>query len=231
MNPKSRGCGKTRLIPLALILLAPLNTLGALPPKVAEGKLTTSGRHLPATEITKPGWAMDLGGAIPHLAEEPIYADSNNITGKPLIGKNARPYADAGLAKALASAAEALAKKGYGVTIHDAYRPHKVTLKLWNAARELGLPDNTYACPYQASDHNRGAAVDISLYRLDGHAGPERPSPIGEKEPNEISEEAKNHKDLLRQTMRAAGFDGHPSEWWHFSYPPARVNMPGDWKP
>ncbi len=32
-----------------------------------------------------------------------------------------------------------------------------------------------------------------------------------------ISDEAKNNRKLLRETMEEAGFKGIKSEWWHFT--------------
>jgi D-alanyl-D-alanine dipeptidase len=55
-------------------------------------------------------------------------------------------------------------KMGYGLLVHDAYRPWYVTKVFWDAT-----PDDKkkfVADPSQGSRHNRGCAVDISLYDL-----------------------------------------------------------------
>lgn len=217
----------------AAVLALALAATGAGTPALAgpEKPPETGARKLPQTEKRRPAWAVDLCAALARPKWRAPYTDSNNITGRPLGRKGAKAYADAGLARALAAAENKLAKLGYGIEIHDAYRQHKTTIALWNAARILNMPDDTYACPYRASDHNRGAAVDICLYRLDGLPGPEKPSEIDAPEPPEISPEAKYHKTLLRETMVGAGFKPHHKEWWHFSFPPAQTNMPGDWRP
>jgi len=51
---------------------------------------------------------------------------------------------------------------GYGLLIHDSYRPWYVTKMFWD-----GTPDDKkifVADPSQGSRHNRGCAVDLTLY-------------------------------------------------------------------
>jgi D-alanyl-D-alanine dipeptidase len=59
---------------------------------------------------------------------------------------------------------KALAAKGYGLLIHDAYRPWYVTWMFWEATPP---EDHVFvADPAQGSRHNRGCAVDLTLYDL-----------------------------------------------------------------
>ena len=55
-------------------------------------------------------------------------------------------------------------KQGYGLLIFDAYRPWYVTKIFWDATP----PDKHQfvADPAQGSRHNRGCAVDLTLYDL-----------------------------------------------------------------
>src|SRR5690606_26450191 len=72
-------------------------------------------------------------------------------------------------AEALVRAHRKLAEQGYGLLIHDAYRPWHVTKMFFDAT-----PDSMkgfVADPATGSIHNRGAAVDLTLYELaDGRA-------------------------------------------------------------
>ena len=67
-------------------------------------------------------------------------------------------------AEAVVRVHRALASQGYGLLIHDAYRPWWVTKVFWEATppsmREF------VADPAQGSRHNRGCAVDLTLYDL-----------------------------------------------------------------
>src|SRR5204862_101127 len=57
---------------------------------------------------------------------------------------------------------EKLAKEGYGLLVFDGYRPWSVTKVFWEAtppAQRIFVAD-----PSQGSRHNRGCAVDLTLY-------------------------------------------------------------------
>ena len=57
---------------------------------------------------------------------------------------------------------KSLEKHGYGLLIHDAYRPWHVTKLFWEATPDSGRI--FVADPSKGSKHNRGAAVDLTLY-------------------------------------------------------------------
>jgi len=149
------------------------------------------------------------------------YATANNFVGRPVYAE-ARAFLQRPAAEALVRAHRALRDKGYGLLIFDAYRPWAVTKVFWNAVppekREF------VADPAKGSKHNRGCAVDLSLYDLASGAEVEMPSAY-----DEMSERA--HPDYgggpasartARATLRAAlekeGFGVEPNEWWHFNY-------------
>ena len=57
-----------------------------------------------------------------------------------------------------------LHQQGYGLLIFDGYRPWYVTKIFWDATPAA---DHSYvADPAQGSRHNRGCAVDLTLYDL-----------------------------------------------------------------
>ena len=64
----------------------------------------------------------------------------------------------------------ALETQGYGLLIHDAYRPWYVTKMFWDATPRVR--PRLRRRPAKGSKHNRGCAVDLTLYDLqDGQAG------------------------------------------------------------
>jgi D-alanyl-D-alanine dipeptidase len=149
------------------------------------------------------------------------YATSNNFLGTPLYTE-ARAFLQRPAAEALVRAHRELKAQGYGLIIHDGYRPWYVTEIFWDAT-----PDDKkifVANPKEGSKHNRGCAVDLSLYDL--QTGKEVKMPSGYDEmtkrayadyPGGTADE-RARRALLRQAMEKQGFVVNPDEWWHFDY-------------
>jgi len=149
------------------------------------------------------------------------YATSNNFLGRPVY-KQARAFLQRPAAEALVRANNALRKKGYGLIIHDGYRPWSVTKIFWDVT-----PDDKkifVADPAQGSRHNRGCAVDLSLFDL--KTGKEVVMTSGYDEMTERShinytggtDEQRRLRDLLRAAMETEGFAVYEPEWWHYDY-------------
>jgi D-alanyl-D-alanine dipeptidase len=108
------------------------------------------------------------------------------------------------------------------VLVFDGYRPWSVTKLFWDvtppAKREF------VANPRQGSKHNRGCAVDMSLYDLANGREVEMPSAYDEMSPRAYPDygggtpELRARRDLLRAAMENEGFTVEPNEWWHFNY-------------
>ena len=149
------------------------------------------------------------------------YATTNNFLGS-VFYSSARAFLQRPAAEALVRAARALRPLGYGLLIHDAYRPWYVTKVFWDATP----PASRWlvADPAQGSKHNRGAAVDITLYDLATGRPVEMPSTYDEATPRAVSDfpggtsRQRWHRALLRRVLEAQGFTVNPSEWWHFDY-------------
>jgi serine beta-lactamase-like protein LACTB len=136
--------------------------------------------------------------------------------------QQARAFLQRPAAEALVRAHRALGRMGLGLLIHDAYRPWYVTKMFWDAT-----PDSAkifVADPSQGSRHNRGAAVDLTLY--DRRTGQELEMVSGYDEfsiraypeyPGGTSRQRYN-RELLRRAMEAEGFRVYEAEWWHFDY-------------
>lgn len=149
------------------------------------------------------------------------YASTNNFLSTPVYSQ-ARAFLQRPAAEAVAAANRALNKLGYGLLIHDAYRPWYVTKIFWEATpvdKRIFVAD-----PSQGSRHNRGCAVDLSLYDL---ATGKPIEMVGVYD--EMSERSypgypggtslqRWHRDLLRSVMEQQGFEVYEVEWWHFDY-------------
>lgn len=149
------------------------------------------------------------------------YATSNNFLERPVYTE-ARAFLQRPAAEALVRANKSLRKKGYGLIIHDGYRPWSVTKIFWDATP--ADKKEFVADPSQGSRHNRGCAVDLSLFDL--KTGKEVVMPSGYDEMTERShinytggtEEQRRLRDMLRTAMEAEGFAVYEPEWWHYDY-------------
>ena len=91
------------------------------------------------------------------------YATRNNFLGTPVYTQ-ARAFLQRPAAEALLRAHRELKAHGYGLIIHDGYRPWYVTKIFWDATpvdKRIFVAD-----PAVGSNHNRGCAVDLSFYDL-----------------------------------------------------------------
>ena len=149
------------------------------------------------------------------------YASTNNFLGS-VFYSSARAFMQRPAARALVRASQVLRPLGYGILIHDAYRPWYVTKVFWDATP----PESRWlvANPTRGSKHNRGAAVDLTLYDLATGAPIEMPSTYDEATvraesgyPGGTSRQ-RWHRALLRRVLEAEGFTVNPSEWWHFDF-------------
>ncbi|HLN99247.1 MAG TPA: M15 family metallopeptidase [Pyrinomonadaceae bacterium] len=149
------------------------------------------------------------------------YATKNNFLGK-AVYKQARAFLQRPAAEALARVNQNLRKQGYGLVVFDGYRPWSVTKVFWDvtpADKRIFVAD-----PTKGSRHNRGCAVDLSLFDL--QTGQEAKMPSEYDEMTERAHinyecgtaEAKRLRELLRAAMAAEGFAVYEPEWWHYDY-------------
>jgi D-alanyl-D-alanine dipeptidase len=149
------------------------------------------------------------------------YATTNNFLGS-VFYSSAHAFLQRPAALGLVRAARVLRPLGYGILIHDAYRPWYVTKVFWDATP----PTSRWlvANPVRGSKHNRGAAVDLTLYELATGAPVEMPSTYDEATPRAAADfpggtaRQRWHRALLRRVLEAEGFAANPSEWWHFDF-------------
>jgi D-alanyl-D-alanine dipeptidase len=149
------------------------------------------------------------------------YASDNNFLGTPAYS-SARAFLQRPAADALVRVHRALAPFGYGLLVHDAYRPWYVTRMFWDAT--AGADHEFVANPATGSRHNRGAAVDLTLYDLQTGKAVRMPGGYDEFSHRSHADYPGGTslqrwlRDLLRREMESAGFTVNPSEWWHFDF-------------
>jgi len=149
------------------------------------------------------------------------YATSNDFLGTPVYSQ-ARAFLQRPAAEALLRIQQKLKSLGYGLLIHDAYRPWYVTKIFWDATPPEGKI--FVADPAQGSRHNRGCAVDLTLYDLATGKPVEMPGTYDEMSPRSFPDYPGGtslqrwHRDLLRRAMESEGFSVYESEWWHFDF-------------
>ena len=138
------------------------------------------------------------------------YAGTNNFMSNKFYTL-AKAYMQRPAAEALGRVQRNLKDKGYGLLIHDAYRPWYVTKMFWDATPE----DKKIfvANPQNGSRHNRGCAVDLTLYDLKTGKVIEMVGGYDEfterSFPNYYggTTEQRWHRKLLRDVMEAEGFN------------------------
>ena len=201
------GANQLRITPVRSVdELKPI-ALAATPPKD-----TTAKRAPDLVELTSLDSTIKL---------EIRYATRNNFLGTQIYD-TARAFMERPAANALERANKTLAIFGLGLLIHDAYRPWYVTKIFWDAT-----PDSVkwlVANPTEGSRHNRGAAVDLTLYELSSGRVVEMPSTYDESTTRAYADYAGGtarqrwYRALLRKAMEHEGFTVNPREWWHFDY-------------
>ncbi len=153
------------------------------------------------------------------------YATSNNLVGQPVYAE-ARAFLQRPAAEALVKVNAALKPLGYGLLVFDGYRPWSVTKVFWDITSRENK--KFVANPKQGSRHNRGCAVDLSLYEMATGKEVQMTGVYDEMSDRSYptytggTAEQRRLRDLLRTHMEANGFKVYEYEWWHFDY--------DDWK-
>lgn len=149
------------------------------------------------------------------------YATGDNFVGR-AVYPEARAFLQKPAAKAVVRVHRKLKERGLGLVIFDGYRPWTITKLFWEV-----VPDEKrkfVADPAKGSKHNRGCAVDLSIFDLRTGELVDMPSGYDEfterASPNYTggSDAQRANRDLLRRLMESEGFAVNPNEWWHFDY-------------
>jgi D-alanyl-D-alanine dipeptidase len=176
---------------------------------------------------------VELTKLDPTIRLEIRYATTNNFLGT-VFYSQVRAFMQRPAAEAVVRANQRLKALGYGLLIHDAYRPWYVTKVFWDAT-----PDDKkvfVADPSKGSRHNRGCAVDLTLYDLKTGKPIEMVSTYDETTARAYPDYPGGtslqrwHRTLLRAAMEAEGFTVYEAEWWHFDYQDWRKYLIGNLK-
>ena len=164
---------------------------------------------------------VELSSLDPAIKYDIRYATTNNFMSTAFY-RQPRALMQRPAAEAVARAHKALREQGYGLLIHDAYRPWTVTKMFWDAtpdAQRMFVAD-----PSQGSRHNRGCAVDLTLYDLATGRPVQMTGGYDEFSDRSYPDYPGGtslqrwHRELLRRTMEAEGFTVFETEWWHFDF-------------
>lgn len=164
---------------------------------------------------------VDLAALDETIRMDIRYAGANNFMSA-VFYRQPRAFMQRPAAQALLAAHRSLKEKGFGLLIHDAYRPWYVTKMFWDATPEE--QKIFVADPANGSRHNRGAAVDLTLYDLKTGEAVEMVGGYDEFSDRSFTEYPGGtslqrwRRDLLRRAMEAQGFQVYEYEWWHFDY-------------
>lgn len=174
---------------------------------------------------------VELTKLDPTIRLEVRYATTNNFLGT-VFYSEARAFLQRPAAEAVVRAHRKLRQFGYGLLIHDAYRPWYVTKVFWDAT-----PDDKkvfVANPANGSRHNRGCAVDLTLYDLKTRKPVEMVGTYDETTVRSYPDYPGGtslqrwHRKLLRDAIEAEGFTVYEAEWWHFDYKDWRLYRIGN---
>jgi D-alanyl-D-alanine dipeptidase len=176
----------------------------------------------PATAGTrdKPGDLVEVSAFVPDAVIDMRYATENNFT-KTTLYPVARCKLRRAVATRLARAAARLRKQDRRLLVWDCYRPRSIQALMWKQ-----VPDERYvANPKKGSRHNRGAAIDVGLVDTAGDPVtlPTEFDDFTERAHRDHALEGERGVEARRlaAAMKAAGFVGIATEWWHFDAPDA----------
>ncbi len=157
----------------------------------------------------------------PTLKIDIRYATKNNFLGRPVY-KVAKAFLQKSVLEDLVKVNKELHKDGYGLLIFDGYRPWSITKLFWDET----LPDKRkfVADPETGSIHNRGCAVDLTLYDLKTGKEIKMPSEYDTFSeaayPTYMGGTTDEHfrRDYLIKQMQKHNFTVYEYEWWHFNH-------------
>lgn len=181
------------------------NALKATPPK--------------EPETHKPSQLTAITSVDPSIKLDVRYATTNNFMGKQIY-EQPGAFLQRPAAEAVGRVQARLQQQGFGLLIHDAYRPWYVTKMFWDATPEANRI--FVADPSKGSRHNRGAAVDLTMIDLKTGKPMVTTGRYDEFSSRSFSnyvggtDEQRWLREVLRTAMEAEGYTVYPQEWWHF---------------
>lgn len=167
---------------------------------------------------------VDLEELIPTIVADIRYATVNNFMNL-AVYPSAKCFLRKHIAEDLRRVQEDLSKVGLGLKVWDAYRPLSVQRTLWDMTTDKQYVADPYG---KGSNHNRGAAIDLTIINLATGEELEMPTPFDEFTvrahsdstviEHGITEKSVENRALLNKYMSRHNFYQLPDEWWHFNY-------------
>mgnify|MGYP003624600045 CR=1 FL=1 len=164
---------------------------------------------------------VDVTTVLENVKLDIRYATKNNFLDVPTYSQ-AKSFFQRPALMALNRANKRFNEMGFGLLIHDTYRPWYVTKIFWDATE--GPERDFVANPKSGSKHNMGSAVDLTLYDLDTDEVIKMVGTYDEMSDRSYPEYLGGtslerwHRDLLRTVIEAEGFKVVSNEWWHFDH-------------
>jgi D-alanyl-D-alanine dipeptidase len=199
--------GTFRIDPVRPVAELREEALAASPP-VEEGDFRDS--ELVEVTSLEPGIRLDVR-----------YATTNNFMSS-VFYDEPRVFLQRPAAEGVARAHRALEADGLGLLLHDGYRPWYVTKMFWDATPES--EKIFVANPANGSRHNRGSAIDLSLFHRATGEPVDMVGTYDEFSPRSFPDypggtsRQRWLRERLRRAMEAQGFTVYEAEWWHFDH-------------
>lgn len=163
----------------------------------------------------------EIRNQIPTAHYDLRYATKNNFTGKILYpSKTKHAFLTKNAIEGLKKAASIFDSLGYDIVIFDAYRPYNVTVQFW----ELIQNEDYVAKPTKGSFHNRGLAIDLSLWDRSKHSLVDMGTDFDHFSDTahhgfkNLPQEVLENRLILKETMEKVGFRALSTEWWHYMW-------------
>jgi D-alanyl-D-alanine dipeptidase len=172
---------------------------------------------------------VDIQTICPDILVELRYATEDNFLHRNVYGNLKKCYLLKEAASKLVEAQKSLAalKPGWRLKVFDGARPRHIQALMWALVK--GTPQQPFvASPNTGSNHNYGAAVDLTLVdekgrELDIGTGYDFYGDLAQPrledmflKAGKLSASQVQNRRLLRKIMTEAGFLSISSEWWHF---------------
>lgn len=162
---------------------------------------------------------VDVTVLIPTLIVEMPYATESNH-----VNKQMYPFElvllQESTAYKLKAAQEMFLEDGYSLVIWDAYRPYSVTMQTFEIIGDPKLA----ADPSRGSRHNKGAAIDVTLYDLKNEEYVDMPTEVREMDLDlakrsspYMTLEQRANMEYMEDILDQAGFSPYVGEWWHYN--------------
>jgi len=190
----------------------------------------------PVEKNMKRAGLVDVKTVDPDIMVDLRYSTESNFLGSDVYGAMDQCYLQPEVARMLKKAHEILRTRcpQCRLVVLDGARPRQVQQKMWNAV--MGTEKEKYvADPSRGSNHNYGAAVDVTIARvfsgrledyelLDMGTEFDHMGPLAQPRYESryaarglLSALQVRNRKLLREVMEGAGFKSILSEWWHFN--------------